>query len=126
MYLLDTHVLLWVVTDDIRLGERTRKALTSGESYVSSVSMAELEIKIITGKLRASVDLEESIEQQGVRHLPLTARHTQALREFPELRQHDPFDRLLLAQAKMENLTLLTADRVLLARGGDWVSDATA
>ena len=61
---------------------------------------------------------------QGLALLSITAEHAEAVRDFPELVRHDPFDRLLVAQASRAGLRLLTADQILLAMGRDFIVDA--
>jgi len=63
--------------------------------------------------------------EQGITYLPVTAEHAAGIGEFPELLRHDPFDRLLVAQASRERCDLLTADQVLLATSYPFVVDAT-
>lgn len=125
MYLIDSHVLLWLVADDAQLGRQTRTVLTASPmTFVSAVTVIELTIKAMNGRLVIPGSARELLEQQGLTPLPVTAEHGTALRAFPELASHDPFDRLLLAQAKTEHLTFLTADRLLLDLGYDWIVDA--
>jgi PIN domain nuclease of toxin-antitoxin system len=113
--LLDTHAWLWWQTDDPRLGARARRAIASAsEVRVSAVSAWEIAIKIPLGKLRmpAEIDIEHELERGGFLSLPIEIAHADALRRLPALHR-DPFDRMLLAQAASEGLTLLTCDRQL-------------
>ena len=87
--------------------------------------MWELTIKAMLGRLDVPAGLAGRAEEQGMAVLPVTAEHAEGLRGFPELARHDPFDRLLVAQASVGALRLLTADAVLLALGRDFVIDAT-
>lgn len=66
----------------------------------------------------------EAAHRAGLRELPFRERHAVTMSQFPQLARHDPFDRMLLAQAQAEDLMLLTSDRVLLGLGHDWVVDA--
>lgn len=126
MILLDSHVLLWVLTGRQPLGPAATNSLTvSTATYVSAASVLELAIKEMLGKLVLPDSFEERLEEQGLTLLDITSRHAAAIRHFPDLARHDPFDRLLLAQTVEEGLTLLTADRVLLAMGHPQVADAT-
>ena len=77
------------------------------------------------GRLPVPDDICDHLDRVGLRQLPLAGEHAESLVEFPGLLQHDPFDRILLAQAKVERLDFLTADRRLLAIGYDWIVDAT-
>lgn len=124
MILLDTHVLLWAVSDSPRLGSAARELILSAQSrYVSAITHAELAIKSMRGKLRVPEDFAKRVTDAGFDPLPLHDRHVDGLRDFDALARHEPFDRLLLAQARVDRLTFLTADRVLL--GFDGTVDAT-
>ena len=126
MYLIDTLVIIWQTDDEERLGPGTRKRLVSCHPvYFSSISVVEIVMKAMTGKLRAPDGLGGLLEAQGLRPLPLTSEHARAVEQFPELAGHDPFNRMLVAQARSEGLTFLTADRRLLSLGYDWIDDAT-
>ncbi|MEI4271961.1 type II toxin-antitoxin system VapC family toxin [Klenkia sp. LSe6-5] len=111
-FLLDTSALLWVLGDDPRLGPRTRSAMVDGaDSVVSVVSSWEIVIKSTVGKLRPVPRLPAVLEERGIRRLAIEDRHLLALAELP-LVHRDPFDRLLLAQAQVEGLTVITSDAV--------------
>jgi PIN domain nuclease of toxin-antitoxin system len=109
--LLDSHALLWWLDANPRLGSRAAAAISdpAGEVHVSAVSIAELTIKIGSGKLTVDGDLAAHVTGNDFRELPLTMRHATALRDLP-LVHRDPFDRLLVAQAQVEGLTLVTSD----------------
>ncbi len=114
--LLDTHVLLWLLTDDPSLGAGARSAVAgAGAVHVSAASVWEIAIKAGLGKLEVPDDLLQRVQASGLSTLAVTQAHTWATRSVPGLPHRDPFDRLLVAQAQVERLTLLTADRVLLA-----------
>lgn len=114
--LLDTHVLLWMLDDSKRLGEGARRWLDGQPRvHVSVASLWELSIKRDLGKLHAPENLPELIEGSGVEWLPIEPRHVWGIGAIVGLPHRDPFDRLLLAQAHQERLTLLTADAILLA-----------
>jgi PIN domain nuclease of toxin-antitoxin system len=72
------------------------------------------------------VDFTKRLGDFGFTLMSISAEHTEAVRDFPELTRHDPFDRLLVAQASRAGLRLLTADRVLLGLGRDFIVDASA
>lgn len=116
--LLDTHVFLWWLRDDRKLGARTREAISEPDNtvVVSSVSILEIAIKVSIGKLNwrdsRSVKLETCIEDAGFEPLAITPQHAAAVRDLPRLHA-DPFDRLLLAQRNLEGLSLITADKAL-------------
>jgi len=109
--LLDTHVLLWWLSDDPQLGDSARKAISDPENivYVSVVSLWEIAIKRGLGKLTLPDDFDEALAVQGFRELPLKGGHVRFNRVLPWLHR-DPFDRMLIAQAQAEQLTLVTKD----------------
>jgi PIN domain nuclease of toxin-antitoxin system len=126
MLLLDSQALLWLLDDNSRLGPAARQAITSAQGvHVSAATVWELTIKTMLGKLSVPADLSTRLTAQGLTLLSVTAEHAEALRDFPELTRHDPFDRLLIAQASCTGLQLLTADQVLLGLGRAFVVDAT-
>jgi len=122
--LIDTQIVVWLGRGGDDLGQRSRALLDRHPVYFSSVSVLEVVIKRLKRGREMPADLPALIEQQGLRQLPLTAEHAEAIAWFPELAGHDPFDRALLAQAKAEGLEFLTADRVLLGLGYPWIVDA--
>lgn len=123
--LLDTNALLWMLSDDRALGDDARRTLTSGAAiHVSSVSILELTIKTMVGKLSLPGDPMSAAAASGLHELAFTAAHAAALTHFPDLVRHDPFDRMLLAQAKVEELRLLTADQALIGLPLPWTLDA--
>jgi PIN domain nuclease of toxin-antitoxin system len=109
--LLDTHALLWWFADDPRLTDRMREAITDTKSqtFVSSLSLAEIAIKQSIGKLRAPFISDDLIDEQGMSGMAFTPRHGRKLVELP-LHHRDPFDRMLIAQALEEGLTVVTSD----------------
>lgn len=115
--LLDTNALLWWLADDrARLGTLARDRIAQPQTvvFVSAISAAEIAIKQSIGKLRVPGDVAEQIEASGFVELPLLIRHAQALVMLP-LHHRDPFDRLLVAQAVVERLTVVTGDEALAA-----------
>jgi PIN domain nuclease of toxin-antitoxin system len=105
--LLDTHIFLWLVTDD-----RTQVEAAT-EVYVSAASVWEVAIKHALGKLDGDpATFHQAIETFGFRELSITGEHTLAVAKLPPIHK-DPFDRLLIAQAITEPLTLYTADSTL-------------
>ncbi len=121
-YLFDTHGLLWWWTGDPRLGAQARALLESGETivFVSAASVWEIAIKTQSGKLTAIEDFrrdyEPLMQANGFRRLPATDTH--ALKAgFLEGEHRDPFDRLIAAQALIEDLTVITRDPEIAAFG---------
>jgi PIN domain nuclease of toxin-antitoxin system len=126
MLLLDSRALLWLLDDNPRLGSRARQAITSAQGvHVSAATVWELTIKSMLGKLSVPADFSQRLSAQGLALLSITAEHAEAIRDFPELVRHDPWDRLLVAQAARAGLRLLTADQILLGLGRDFIIDAT-
>jgi len=117
--LLDTHVFLWAVSANRRLKRATRDYLSQADAvFVSAASIWEIAIKSRLGKIDADpVALANAIEESGLQELSVSAKHAAAVAALP-LHHTDPFDRLLLAQAFMEPLRLITADKALSAYGG--------
>ena len=114
--LLDTHVLLWANEAPERLSAQAVDALEDPDNdlVVSAISAAEIEIKRQIGKLAMEHSCRTLASVLGATWIHLTAAHAMALRTLPQLHA-DPFDRLLVAQAVVEDLTLVTADRKVLA-----------
>jgi PIN domain nuclease of toxin-antitoxin system len=126
MLLLDSQALLWLLDDNPRLGPQARRAIMSAQGvHVSAATVWELAIKTMLGKLTVPADLSKRLTVQGLELLSITAEHAEAIRDFPELTRHDPFDRLLVAQASHAGLQLLTSDHVLLGLGRDFIVDAS-
>lgn len=109
--LLDTHALLWWLGDETRLASHAREAIVRGENAViaSVASIWEVAIKRATGRLQIEADLPDSVVASGLELLQITAEHAWAAGALP--RHHsDPFDRMLVAQAQLEGLTIVTRD----------------
>ena len=109
--LLDTHVVLWAVTEPERLSASTRAALIAPRNtlYLSVASAWEMEIKRALGKLTTPASFDDELARLRLEELPVRLAHTRLLRELPD-HHKDPFDRLLIAQARAESLVLVTAD----------------
>jgi PIN domain nuclease of toxin-antitoxin system len=109
--LVDTHALLWWLTDDPALSPEAREALgdPANEPLVSAATVWEIAIKRALGKLTAPDDLPDRIADEGFVWLPITAVHAWAVRDLPA-HHRDPFDRLLAAQALIERLPVITTD----------------
>ena len=115
-YLLDTSVWLWSLTASERINPEGRKVIVNGEVevYLSAVSIWEIAIKWALGKLALSEPpaayVPKRMAEQRLRPLPIMHRHALAVAELPA-HHRDPFDRLLVAQAQVEGMAILTADR---------------
>ena len=110
--LLDTHVLLWWLTDDERLPDRLRTAVANGDAevHVSAASAWEATTKSAVGELTLPERWWEHVREQGFTELPVTVEDGLLAGSLP--RHHDdPFDRVLIAQAARRGLTVLTVDR---------------
>lgn len=109
--LVDTHALLWWLTDDPALSSTARDSLAdpANEPLVSAASVWEIAIKRSLGKLAAPDDLPDRITEEGFAWLPISAAHAWHVRELPQ-HHHDPFDRVLIAQALVERVPVITTD----------------
>lgn len=109
--LLDTHVLLWWLDDPALISEKARNAITEGDNmvFVSAAVAWEVAIKKALGRLDAPDDLEDTMTEERFQPLPITIPHALAVAALPAIHQ-DPFDRIQIAQAQLENLTLVTRD----------------
>jgi PIN domain nuclease of toxin-antitoxin system len=110
--LLDTHALLWALLAPRRLSPTAADAIEDGanEVFVSVVSAWEIEIKRAKGKLLISMPLSEALSEQRFKTLPVALPYVLAVESLPR-RHRDPFDRMLIAQAQLEGMTLVTSDR---------------
>ncbi|MCH9650474.1 MAG: type II toxin-antitoxin system VapC family toxin [Deltaproteobacteria bacterium] len=111
--LLDTHAFLWWLAGDPKLSAKEVGMIAAPSSlvYISAVSLWEISIKAQLGRLDVPVEsLEEEISANDFSELAMSARHAVAAGQLP--RHHDdPFDRMLIAQARLEGLTLVSHDR---------------
>jgi len=116
--LLDTHAFLWWITDDPRLSARARKIIANGENtlFLSAASGWEIAIKAKLGRLKLPDDPERFIPKQlavnAFESLPIQMSHVLHVYKLPD-HHRDPFDRLLVAQAQLEKLPILTADPLI-------------
>lgn len=109
--LLDTHALLWATSDSNALSAEAREHIASEENivFVSLVSLWELRIKESLQKIKLPSLFYKNLQPAGFELLPLLLSHIEALGRLP-LYHRDPFDRMLVAQARCEQLTLVTRD----------------
>ena len=111
--LLDTHLLLWALGSPSKLSKKARRRIDSSEVYASAASIWEISIKRALGKLEADpAEVLAGIEPAGFNHLPIIGEHAAKVVGLAPIHK-DPFDRLLLAQAWVEPMILLTDDDVL-------------
>ena len=111
--LLDTHILLWWLADDPALPEEHRSAIADPTNavFASAASAWEIAIKKAIGKLIAPDDLAAVLTTSELEQLPVTVAHAEAVGWLP-MHHRDPFDRMLIAQAQIENLVVVTVDPV--------------
>lgn len=116
--LLDTHTLIWTFAGDPTLGDAARSAIVSPENlvFVSAASIWEIAIKRALGKLRVPDDVNEQISAHGFEKLPVDGEHAWLAGNLP-VHHRDPFDRMLVAQAQIEGMKLVSRDGVFDAYG---------
>ncbi len=112
--LLDTHALLWAAREPGRLPIRARTAVAdpANDVWASAASAWEVAIKRQLGKLTAPPVTPELVTHLRFRPLPISLEHAGAVEQLP-LHHHDPFDRVLIAQAQVEGLTLVSGDSAI-------------
>jgi PIN domain nuclease of toxin-antitoxin system len=116
--LADTHALLWWRSDDQRLGVRAREAMADPDVglFFSAASIWEIAIKRAKGKLRVPENLLDTMERRGFVELPVFSRDAILAGSLPP-HHGDPFDRMIVAQAQSEGLTVVTRDARIAAYG---------
>jgi PIN domain nuclease of toxin-antitoxin system len=119
--LLDTHILLWAAGDPSKLSRKTRSLLSAADSELlfSVASLWEIAIKRQLGRADFKVEprlLRRGLLDNGYRELVIASTHVVAIDALPDIHR-DPFDRLLIAQARVEGITLLTSDDMVLRYG---------
>jgi PIN domain nuclease of toxin-antitoxin system len=109
--LLDTHTLLWWLDDNPTLSAEARRAIADGANtvFVSAVSIWEIRIKQGLGKLKLPTNFRKVLDGQPFEDLPITTEHAHRVAKLPALHR-DPFDRMLVAQAMIERLTIVSRD----------------
>jgi PIN domain nuclease of toxin-antitoxin system len=118
--LLDTHAYIWFLDGNRRLPERLRGLISAEESFVSAATVWEIGIKHRAGRLPEAqilvADWDHYIEGQGFHSLPMTRQHA-ALASALEAAHKDPFDRMLAAQAMLEEMHLISCDEAMTGLG---------
>lgn len=115
MYLLDTNALIFYILDSPELPESTKNIITNEKCYYSYVSLWEISIKQSIGKLKlkfSPLEMENFCINEAFEKLSVTVSNFETLQKLPQLHK-DPFDRLLIAQAKDKGLTLITSDEII-------------
>lgn len=110
-FLIDTHVLLWWADSPAKVTPEARLAMASGrnELFVSHASLWEMNIKVSRGKLQLPDTIDVLLQRARCTPLPITLEHVDAITSLPH-HHRDPFDRMLIAQASTDKLTILTRD----------------
>ncbi len=116
--LLDTHVLIWVFSQDPRLSQAAIEAISDGSNlvFVSAATAWEIVIKKALGKLKVPGNYQEGLQRYRFTPLSITTEHALAVEQLPPYHKN-PFDRMLIAQAQIERLTLVTRDPNMKAYG---------
>ena len=114
MYLIDTHILLWWLSDNKKMTKKIRDLIADPENhiFVSAVSAWEIAIKRALNKLKAPDDLKAIVEASDIEFLSMNADHALYVEQLPAI-HNDPFDRLLVAQCIVEDLTFVTVDKII-------------
>lgn len=124
-YLLDSNVIVHSALAPQFLGRSTRKIITEHpQVFFSPISISEITLKILKRKLPDLGNLHDQLVSQAIYEKSYNSNHSQELRTFTSLIDHDPYDRMLLAQASAENLTFITGDKKLLELGFTWIQDS--
>ena len=126
MIVLDTNALFSILSNPNQLGRKTQKLLArSTEIYFSPISVFEISIKEMLGKIKLRHSLGALLKEHDFGSLPLRVEDALETYSLPSLVRHDPFDRLIVATAKCRGATLITSDRKLLSLGFEWIFDST-
>ncbi len=117
-YLLDTHVLLWWLAEPERLSAEARRIIADGANalYFSAAGAWEMAIKRTLGRLEYPGSLQEVLAENRIEPLPVTVAHALAVSDLP-LHHRDPFDRIQIAQSRLEELAIITRDPEFTAYG---------
>jgi PIN domain nuclease of toxin-antitoxin system len=116
--LIDSHTFLWMLGRPERLSSAAHRAVTdsNNDRFLSIASLWEIAIKVSIGKLTVPMELDKAIEFLAAQSLPMTIAHIKRAQSLP-FHHRDPFDRMMIAQAMEEGLTIVTRDRIFTAYG---------
>ena len=113
--LLDTHTFIWFITGSDRINNKVRERIESNDNLLSIASLWEIAIKSSIGKLDLKLSIEQLVEEQitanGIELLDITTEHIAVVADLP-LHHRDPFDRLIIAQAMVEQIPIVGVDKV--------------
>ncbi|MGE3320235.1 MAG: type II toxin-antitoxin system VapC family toxin [Candidatus Berkiella sp.] len=114
-YLLDTHVILWWLTEPKNISTKARKIISDKEEniFISSASCWEMAIKKGVGRLKFPANLLEILTNEGFDIISISASESLSVADLP-LIHHDPFDRMLIIQAKLNDMVLITRDETIM------------
>ena len=114
-YLLDTHVVLWWMTEPEKLSEKARTIISDrhNKMYVSSASCWEMAVKQSIGRLTIPQNMLDTLHKEGFEILPLLPEECLSIVDLPNI-HNDPFDRVLIAQAKLNDLVFITKDKLIV------------
>ncbi len=112
--IVDTRILLWILNEPDKLSAAAKRVLLEGSPlvFVSAATIWELAIKEAAGKMKLSYDIADIVIKSGFQNLDITAAHAKLAGKLPK-HHHDPFDRMLVAQAICEDFHLMTHDATL-------------
>jgi len=124
---LDTHVAFWLAAGHPRISKSLLREINShSETVISAISLVELEIKASLGKLKLPQKLAQAFLDAGIKIEAFDQNAAMQLVRFQSLARHDPFDRMILAQASaQQNTTLYSADQAIAGLNFDWVRDCS-
>lgn len=126
MLVLDTNALLAILTRPNLFGLKTTKLVASaGALYFSSISVFEIAIKNMLGKLKLSRPLLDLLDSPELKRLPFTVEDALETYSLPSLSRHEPFDRMILATARSHGAKVITSDEKMLELGFDWILDSS-
>ncbi|MFI4937980.1 MAG: type II toxin-antitoxin system VapC family toxin [Candidatus Berkiellales bacterium] len=115
-YLLDTHIILWWLTEPEKIATTARKIISDKKEqiYLSGASFWEMAIKQSIGRLKLPVNIIEVLVSEGFETLPIMPQECLSVADLPPI-HHDPFDRMLVVQAKLNDLVLITKDEKIIS-----------
>lgn len=114
-YLLDTHIILWWLTNPKQIAAKASKIIANKENniFISTASLWEMAIKKGLGRLTLPINIVEILQTEGFQILPINHEEAMGIGDLPQIHQ-DPFDRMLVMQAKLYNCVLITRDKNIM------------